>query len=248
MKQRLLFPALIVALMPPCSGQKAITWESGTVLSQQIGSGTAGAYATPIGRGAIAAPLYQRTNDVVIATPTFTYQWREKPGRKLIVLAVNSTVQFYRDGNWFVVLDSEHSKHQFTLLGMTATAPPVASQVPPLSAATTTGKMLNCRVWQTLSPDSKLAWTVGAVEGFYYGSGEDHDKTAWYKGSAKLLYPERSAGLDALCGNPENAIVPIVWAMRIVSMKGQGDSPSSIADAEAELRRNAAKLAADDAK
>lgn len=38
----------------------------------------------------------------------------------MLILPVNGFVDFYRDGNWFIVLDSKHKKYKFALVGMTA--------------------------------------------------------------------------------------------------------------------------------
>jgi len=108
--------ATIVVLLLSSSllAEKPHPWETARVISQNMGSQRAGAYATPLGTGAIAVPLYRRWNVVVVETDQYKYQWQEQ-GRNLIVLNVNEDVHFYRDGNWFIVLDSKNKKHKFAL-------------------------------------------------------------------------------------------------------------------------------------
>ena len=89
------------------------------MLSQGLGSEAAGAYASPMGRGAIAVPLYRRSNIVTVETADYRYQWAEV-GRKLVILPVNGEVRFYRDGKFFIVLDMEKKKHKFAVIGITA--------------------------------------------------------------------------------------------------------------------------------
>ena len=97
------------------AAQKDIVWERGTILSQDYGAEPAGAYATPIGTASIAVPLYRRHNTVVIDTGSVIYTWGEI-GRRAIILPVNGGIDFYRDGDKFIVLDVKNRKHKFTML------------------------------------------------------------------------------------------------------------------------------------
>jgi len=94
--------------------------EHGVVLSQEITATRNGVYAAPIGTAAIAVPIYGRSNVVVIETESTQYTWSEATRRGTIVLTVNAPVEFYRDGNWFIVLDSKGRKHRFALIGASA--------------------------------------------------------------------------------------------------------------------------------
>lgn len=75
-----------------------------------------------MGTASISVPIYRRSNIVVVETDTYQYQWSEA-GKKTLILPVNDDVEFYRDGNWFIVLDTNHKKHKFGLVGMTALSP-----------------------------------------------------------------------------------------------------------------------------
>jgi hypothetical protein len=99
--------------------------EHGTVVSQDLNSSAAGTYDAPVGTARVSVPIYRRSNIVLIDTEAYTYQWSEA-GNKTIILPVNGDIEFYRDGNWFIVLDSKHKKHKFALVGMTAKAKPPA--------------------------------------------------------------------------------------------------------------------------
>lgn len=106
--------AIFLALATSLFAEKPRNWETARVVSQNLGSERAGAYAAPMGGGAVAVPLYRRWNVVVVETEQFRYEWQER-GRTAIILTVNDNVRFYRDGNWFVVLDSNNKKHKFAL-------------------------------------------------------------------------------------------------------------------------------------
>jgi len=98
--------------------EKEHIWERGKVISQQRGSDRAGAAAAPIGGMVVAVPLYRNWNIVVIEAEKYIYQWNEV-GNKQIILPVNGEIQFYRDGDYFIVLDAKKNKHKFALVGMT---------------------------------------------------------------------------------------------------------------------------------
>jgi hypothetical protein len=104
-------------LTPLVRAEKKPTFESAKVLSQDMNSSPAGTYAAPIGNATVAMPLYRRSNHVVVETGTQILEWNEV-GSTTIVLPVNGFIQFYRDGNWFIVLDSKNKKHKFALVGM----------------------------------------------------------------------------------------------------------------------------------
>lgn len=115
----LLMMTTSVCLMAENSHQ----WETATVVSQILGSNRAGVYVGPLGAGSIAAPINIRSNMVVVETEQYRYRWQEftrSPNwHHFIVLTVNDEVKFYRDGQWFVVLDNQNKKHKFTLIGAT---------------------------------------------------------------------------------------------------------------------------------
>lgn len=105
-------------LVPLLCAKKPPEGEVGTVLSQQIGSDRAGAYAGPVGGGVIAVPLYRMSNVVEIDAARYTYRLAES-GRHPLVVPVNSQITFYHEGNWIVILDSKNKKHKFAIIGMT---------------------------------------------------------------------------------------------------------------------------------
>jgi hypothetical protein len=115
MKKILIAVALCAPLMAKAPQHEM---ETGKVISQTIGAAQAGAYAGPLGTGAVALPLYRRSNIVVIDIPGHRLTWTEI-GRKMIVLPVNGQIQFYREGRAFIVLDDDSHKHKFGILGDT---------------------------------------------------------------------------------------------------------------------------------
>lgn len=116
MKYRFVLPILLLSIFAAAADEHQ--WEQGRVISQDLNSSQAGTYNAPIGNASVAVPIYRRSNIVVVETDAYQYQWSEV-GRKTIILPVNDVVDFYRDGNWFIVLDTNHKKHKFALVGMT---------------------------------------------------------------------------------------------------------------------------------
>ena len=105
------------------AGEKPHNWERGRVVDQQLSSSRVGAYAAPIGTGVVAVPLYQRSNVVTVETDAYSYRWIETRNRRPIILPVNGDISFYRDRDWFVVIDTSGRKHKFGLLGQTVKPP-----------------------------------------------------------------------------------------------------------------------------
>jgi hypothetical protein len=103
------------------AAEKPHQWETATVISQNLGSRPAGIYSGPAGEGQAVIPINLRSNIVVVETGAYRYTWQEftrSPNwHHFVVLTVNDDVKFYRDGQWFMVLDSQGKKHKFTLIG-----------------------------------------------------------------------------------------------------------------------------------
>ena len=111
--------------IPGFADEKQHKMERAMVISQSLSSSPVGTYAAPIGTATVAVPIYRQSNIVTVETDDYRLEWIEKGGKSLI-LPVNSFIDFYRDGDWFVVLDSKHKKHKFGLVGMTAKTKPPA--------------------------------------------------------------------------------------------------------------------------
>ena len=115
---------LPLALLSICAfGEKQHQMEHGKVLSQNMDSSQSGTYNAPLFNGTVAVPIYRRSNLVVVETDHYRLEWSEV-GNKTIILPVNGTIEFYRDGDWFIVQDSKHKKHKFALVGMTQKTEP----------------------------------------------------------------------------------------------------------------------------
>ena len=69
----------------------------------------------PLGSGVVGVPITRRSNIVVLETAKARLTWSEV-GKNAIILPVNGTIEFYQDGDWFIVLDSKHKKHKFALV------------------------------------------------------------------------------------------------------------------------------------
>lgn len=131
MKYRFVLPILLLLSLFAAAGDEH-QWEQARVISQDLNSSQAGTYNAPIGNASVSVPIYRRSNIVVVETDTYQYQWSEV-GRKTIILPVNDVIDFYRDGNWFIVQDTNHKKHKFALVGMTKR--PSVTEHPPEPAA-----------------------------------------------------------------------------------------------------------------
>lgn len=110
---------ILLAGTPAFGAKKPIVWERAKVISQDLTSSKAGTYIAPAGTAAIALPVYRTWNSVTVETDDYIYKWSES-GQKKVILPVNGEIRFYRDGDWFIVLDSKNKKHRFGLVGMEA--------------------------------------------------------------------------------------------------------------------------------
>ena len=118
---RRVFGLLLLTLCLPSIAEKAHNWEKAKVISQSLGSSPAGLYTAPVGTATVTTPINLRSNVVVVETGEYRYTWQEftrSPNwHRFAVLIVNDDVRFYRDGQWFVVMDNEGKKHKFSLIG-----------------------------------------------------------------------------------------------------------------------------------
>jgi hypothetical protein len=73
----------------------------------------------------ISQKLTSDSNTVAVITGAHSYVWKEvardPDSHHFIVLVhdptVHDQVKFYRDGQWFVILDDQGEKHRFRLIG-----------------------------------------------------------------------------------------------------------------------------------
>lgn len=95
-------------------------FQTAKVISQDIGVADAGYAVVPVGTGLAAGRLGRKENIVVVETEGHRYTWQEltrAPNiHRFIVLTVNDTVSYYRDGDKFVVLDSKNKEHKFSVI------------------------------------------------------------------------------------------------------------------------------------
>ena len=97
------FGLVIVAACAAVMAQQSHQWETATVISQKLTSDS---------------------NTVAVITGAHSYVWQEVTGGSdrphFIVLVhdqtVHDQVKFYRDGQWFVILDAQGDKHKFRLI------------------------------------------------------------------------------------------------------------------------------------
>jgi hypothetical protein len=117
--RRYLYLLLLIAstlfVLPAFGANK--NWETAKVISQELDAVSGSAVAMPRGTMHAAFPAMRRSNIVVVETADNRMTWSEL-GKKAIVLAAGSSIQFYREDDRFVVLDASGKKHKFALVGM----------------------------------------------------------------------------------------------------------------------------------
>jgi hypothetical protein len=121
----------LLLYVPATLAEKKQNWEKAKVLSQSLNSSQAGVYAAPIGTAVVGVPIYRTSNRVVVETETHRLEWSEATSPS-VILPVNGVIQFYRDKDWFIVLDSKKKKHKFGLVGMTVRTDAPVTQPPPV--------------------------------------------------------------------------------------------------------------------
>ena len=104
---------LIVSTLALAEKERA--WETARVISQDLRTHTGAAYGGPFGPGPMVVPVAYTTNIVVVETKDYRYTWSEH-SKKKVVVPVRGMIRFYRDGDYFVVLDTNGKKHKFALL------------------------------------------------------------------------------------------------------------------------------------
>jgi hypothetical protein len=109
---------VLLFTVPLAASPKPHNWKTGKVISQEINSYNAGAAVVPIGGSVVAVPLRRTSNQVILEANGYRFTLLEKPSKHYVVLAENSDVQFYQDGQWFVFLDVNKKEHKFSLVHM----------------------------------------------------------------------------------------------------------------------------------
>jgi len=111
-----------------------------------------------------------------------------------------------------------------------------------------TGNMFNCRFWMRLSVESRSAYLLGVGDGFEAGLATSEETQKRYTERWARYFPkgrttaEVERGLDAFCSAAENAIVPIVHGLQVVTMKANGADPTEVETRAAFLRRVATEI------
>jgi hypothetical protein len=141
----------------------------------------------------------------------------------------------------------------FWLLAMqwcAAQNPPIRS----LNAPTETGTFSNGRKWKAMQEVEKLVWLhayreglMAAIMASYEGRGESFVVARDLVPKMRGLYPEDltngevGSALDSFYNTPENAPVPISFALQAINMKAVGVEQSKIDSFVAGSRRDAVR-------
>jgi hypothetical protein len=100
---QVVFGLVVLATCAAAMAEQSRQWETATVISQKLTSDS---------------------NTVAVITGAHSYVWQEftrnPDWHHFIVLVhdqtVHDQVKFYRDGQWFVILDDQGEKHNFRLI------------------------------------------------------------------------------------------------------------------------------------
>jgi len=90
-----------------------------------------------------------------------------------------------------------------------------------------TGGLVNCRAWRGSTGDMRIGYVAGILDGYAAGAFASGQKDASppfsYLGKIRpLTNGDVIAGVDEVCGRPENMLVPAILAMVLFSMKAGG--------------------------
>jgi hypothetical protein len=100
---KVVFGLVLLGTCAAAMAERSHQWKTATVISQK---------------------LTADSNTVAVITGAHSYVWQEVTGSPgsdhFIVLVhdqtVHGQVKFYRDGQWFVILDDQGEKHKFSLI------------------------------------------------------------------------------------------------------------------------------------
>jgi hypothetical protein len=118
-----------------------------------------------------------------------------------------------------------------------------------------TADLLNCRGWRNTLPEkARAAYTMGLVNGISAAviemskAAEAVSLVRKFMAAAFTTYDEYLRGINDFCASPENAIVPVPWAMQVFAMKANGKSSAEVDSEAAMLRKFAAGLQSEQKK
>jgi hypothetical protein len=99
---------------------------------------------------------------------------------------------------------------------------------------------MNGRAWNSMDDGMRISYITGAADAFRFSGYAEFDSFFH-----ALTTGENSKALSHFYDEPENALIPIIDALGIVTMKTKGASPAEIATATAKFRRLATKPSKD---
>lgn len=138
-------------------------------------------------------------------------------------------------------------KRMILILAGMAMAVPTGLRAAP---ALTTPNAVTCREWRnTTDKTARAMFLVGAIDVLAGFMAETVENSTQLKIKLSAYAPidlsatEARDGIDLFCGAPENSIVPVYNAMKIVALRANGGTPAEIETATALIRKIAHALA-----
>jgi hypothetical protein len=131
-------------------------------------------------------------------------------------------------------------------------APPASSdklqqQNPSGTGDLTTHGMLNCRAWKGSGDALRIVYVTAGMEMLLRVLMDTERDQEAVKASFGKYMPydlkveEMRDGTTQICAQPENAMIPVVDALKLLSLKTRGSSPSELEEALATSRKASSK-------
>jgi hypothetical protein len=102
-----------------------------------------------------------------------------------------------------------------------------ASLFAQLPVEQTTGGAPNCRFWNASTHDQQVGFVVGYFDAWQVIGTDTTLKSADYV-PADATFGEMAKGINATCSAPENARIPIHWALTFFTAKRNGMSEAKL--------------------
>jgi hypothetical protein len=109
---------------------------------------------------------------------------------------------------------------------------PLIAQPPQNTDPSTTLGLRNGRVWNALTADERILFLTGASN-ILIGINSD-EFSNYFPGG--LTAGEFAKAVNQFYGDPTNLPIPIVYAMRVVTLKASGATASAVEDLTAFMR------------
>jgi hypothetical protein len=151
------------------------------------------------------------------------------------IARIRSEIELNRQAAERIALENQQLKQRQTQPRV-AIPPPPPVRVPENASNIKTSGLYNGRIRKTLDESVKLLWLEVAVNGVLYATAATNTMDKIKTILPGLTYQETSQALDSFYATPENANIPVVFALQIVTMKAGGVDQDTVTKQTNELR------------